>query len=124
MKKKLKWILVIGSAGLFVTLGLTIWAFISLISFGNEKLQSLNLSPSVATLQQHVNLDSAFNTHNCWIKVQSLAHLTPWLERPLADTFNSLKTACLKSSAPEECKGENCNTPSIENKPLNEGEII
>jgi hypothetical protein len=123
MRKKLKWIIIIGSTGLLVTLTLSIWAFFSLISFGKDKILSLNLNDQAQIIESQVRSFSGLKPLECWNKIQSLSQIELLLEKPIASTFDQLVSACLSGRAPN-CTDLDCEKTDSKNEPPLDKEII
>ncbi len=109
LKRKLKGLAVV--AGLFMVLvtGLGIWASVALFGFVADRvptvqIDAVQLPAATASVSQMAQQGS-----RCWSQAQSLASVQPWLDRPLRQTLDELRVACIgqpAAGAPNELRGE------------------
>ena len=123
MKKKLKWILILGSLGIITFVGFVIWAFVSIISFGSEKIQSASLNQNITQIENHISNFTGLQAVNCWNHFQKLAQVEVWLQKPLGENLDQLTSACFKK-VKNDCKGADCQNEQHQWDSSQEGEII
>jgi hypothetical protein len=111
LMRKLKIFAVVGIFGFFVTGALVIWAGLSAISYVKDKTNVVINSPQATGYVENLKVQAkglSFQPLNCWVKVQSLMAVEPWLARPALDNLNNLKVACLEAST-SGCEGQECS---------------
>ena len=106
--KKYKTLILAGALVLFVTTGLIIWAGVIATKKVVSVLQAQNINIEMSQVANQAQAAyTNFQPLPCWLKAQSLMNVQPWLERPMLENLNHLKSACLAKA--EDCKADDCN---------------
>jgi len=108
LKRKLKIFLGVGLVGSLMLGALFIWggvaAFKTITSIETnpvvqEKIKNWNNSNAkdkISSLETEINNLPALVKVGCWTTAKSLMSVGVWLEKPIAENYNNLKSACLK----------------------------
>jgi hypothetical protein len=108
LKRKFKIFLGVGFVGSLLLGALFIWggiaAFKSIASIETnpvvqEKIKKWNNSEfkdKIPSLEAEINKLPALAKIGCWTTAKSLMSIGAWLEKPIAENYNNLKSACLK----------------------------
>lgn len=121
LRKKLKIFIVVGALGLVLIGTLVVWAGFAGLRYVSKLANEPTVATQVGDLQTEIQKLPALLNAGCWSTAQSLINVAPWLERPIADNFTSLKVACLDRPEPS-CKGADCGAvkKGIEAEPQSE----
>lgn len=103
LKKKIYIVLGLGS---LLVAGVVILTTVLVFKMGGylfQQAKNLDLPAAVpvsvqSVLQGQINLPP--NVQTCWGTLQNLLAFEPWLERPLAHTFEKVKTSCFFNMVP------------------------
>lgn len=102
LMKKVKVFLIFGSIVFVVMSGVIIWAGVSAIKYiastTNQAIQSPMAQDHVESLKSELKQLPAFQPASCWIKTQNLMNVQIWLEKPLQENIQNLKTACFEKN--------------------------
>lgn len=94
LKRKLKVFLGVGLAGFLMVGVLVVWAgvatFKSVANLGSNPI----VQEKILNLETEIKNLPALAKVGCWNTAQSLLKVEVWLEKPVADNFNSIKAAC------------------------------
>ena len=99
IKRKFKIILSLGLVGVLMVGALFIWAGISTIRYVADIGTNPKVQEQVLSITDELQKIPAVTKVDCWNKVQSLLNVEAWLKNPIADTFNSIKIACLSNTS-------------------------
>ena len=97
LKKKLKILLGIGCLGILLLGGLIIWAGVATVKHVANIGANVNVQEQVQNLKNGALTLPAMAKVGCWEKVQSSLAVQVWLEKPVGETIQGLKDACLGS---------------------------
>lgn len=112
MKKKIILIIAIAGTGLLSASLLTIWALISLFSYGSDKIRTTNIKDNISQLETNIKPIYNFKPLNCWNHIQTNAHIGYWLEKPLSVNLKQLKSNCFQEFS-EDCEKPNCHNSKL-----------
>jgi len=95
LKQKLKIFLGAGLAGCLLTGALVVWGGIAVF----KGVASIGTSPMVQekilNLETEIQNAPALVKVGCWGTVKSFMNVASWLEKPIAENYNTIQSACL-----------------------------
>ncbi len=95
LRRKLKIFLAAGLFGCFMVGALVVWggiaAFKGVASIGANPV----VKEKILNLEAEIQNAPALVKVGCWGTVKSLINIESWLEKPIAENYNSIKSACL-----------------------------
>lgn len=120
---KLKKKVLIG-LGLFSVVAFSLMIFVGVLLFKATGLLFNQASQLTAAIENPIQIPNqlpqiqqdllkSFNVQSCTGAVMGLLAVEPWLRVPLAETFNSVKSACWPVTAAKECTGWDCPEEKI-----------
>lgn len=94
LKHKLKIFLGAGLAGCFLIGALVVWggiaAFKSVASIGTNPM----VQEKILNLETEIQNAPALAKAGCWGTVKSYMNGASWLEKPIAENYNTIQSAC------------------------------
>ena len=95
LKQKLKIFLGAGLVGCLMICALVVWggiaAFKSVASIGTNPM----VQEKILNLETEIQNAPAFVKVGCWGTVKSFMNVASWLEKPIAENYNTIQSACL-----------------------------
>lgn len=95
LKRKLKIFLGVGLVGCLMIGALVVWggiaAFKSVASIGTNPI----VQEKILSLETEIQKVPALVKIGCWETVKSFMNGAVWIEKPLAENYNNIKSACL-----------------------------
>jgi hypothetical protein len=100
LKQKLKIFIGAGLVGCLIIGALVVWggiaAFKTVSNIGtNTIVQDTIVQEKISNLETEVQNMPALVKDGCWSTLKSLMNLETWLEKPVAENYNNIKSACL-----------------------------
>ena len=94
LKQKIKIFLGVGLVGCLVIGSLVVWggiaAFKSVAGFGTNPI----VQEKILSLETELQNAPALVKAGCWGTVKSLMLVESWIEKPIAENYNTIKSAC------------------------------
>lgn len=95
LKRKFKIFMGAGLVGCFMIGALVVWggieAFKSVASIGTNPV----VQEKILSLETEIQKVPTLVKIGCWGTVKSLMNVEVWIEKPIAENYNSMKSACL-----------------------------
>ena len=95
LKRKFKIFMGAGLVGCLMIGALVVWggivAFKSIASIGTNPV----VQEKILSLETEIQKVPALVKIGCWGTVKSLMNVEIWIEKPIAENYNSMKSACL-----------------------------
>ena len=94
LKQKIKIFLGAGLVGCLMIGALIVWggiaAFKSVAGLGTNPI----VQEKILSLETEIKNAPALVKSGCWGTVKSLMHMESWIEKPIAENYNTIKSAC------------------------------
>jgi hypothetical protein len=95
LKQKFKIIIGAGIVGCLIIGGLVVWGGIAAFKTVSNIGTNTIAQEKISNLETEVQNMPALVKVGCWSTVKSLMNLETWLEKPVAENYNNIKSACL-----------------------------
>lgn len=94
-KRKLKIFLAAGLVGCFMIGALVFWGGIAVFKGVASVGTNPEVQEKILSLETEIQNAPALVKVGCWGTVKSLMNVEVWIEKPIAENYNSMKSACL-----------------------------
>ncbi len=95
-KRRLKIFFGLSLGGILLLGCIIVWAGITTVQKITDFGARYDVQEQVRNIRAEVTKTPAMAKAGCWQKIQDLITIQIWLEKPVAENINNLKTACLE----------------------------
>jgi hypothetical protein len=95
LKQKFKIFIGAGIVGCLIIGALVVWGGIAAFKTVSNIGTNTIAQEKISNLETEVQNMPALVKVGCWSTVKSLMNLETWLEKPVAENYNNIKSACL-----------------------------
>lgn len=95
LKQGIKIFIGVGLVGCLIIGGLVVWGGIAAFKAASNIGTNLNVQEKISSLETEVQNMPALVKVGCWSTVKSLMNVEIWLEKPVAENYNNITSACL-----------------------------
>lgn len=101
--KKIKVVVITVLLGFFVASIFAVYIGIRAVGYistqAQNRLESTDIQSTAVAIRTELESITAFQTANCWNKIQSMLDVQIWMSQPLSDNLKTLRLACLSTNA-------------------------